>query len=131
MGYFLIYKFCCRRPVLISTSNNQRSTNVPFSPFQKKWNEPSGSHQLGRVGGADCVEALGNQANFLMLLLRLEGGGEEAARFSLTPGHWGKLWRFLGGMLKAEVSSWYCPGLWLSIFLWGPHVLIQTGTYHW
>nr|XP_059865988.1 small ribosomal subunit protein bS6m [Delphinus delphis] len=41
-----------------------------FQASLKKWNEPSGSHQLGRVGGADCVEALGNQANFLMLLLR-------------------------------------------------------------
>lgn len=100
-----------------------------FLLFRRNGMSPQAATSLGELGVLTVLEALGNQANFLMLLLRLEGGGEAAARFSLTPGHWRKLWRFLGGMLKAKVSSWYRPGLWLSIFLWGPHVLIQTGTY--
>ena len=27
-------------------------------------------------------------------------------------------------MLKVEVSSWYCPGLWLGTSFGGPHFLI-------
>lgn len=48
---------------------------MPSLSLQKKWKEPVGTYQIGRVRGA---KMLCNQANFLMPPVRLEGveGGQ-------------------------------------------------------
>lgn len=51
---FLFTCFNCSKHVLTNISSNQRSTTL-FSPSQKKPMSPQAvSHQIGRVGGADC-----------------------------------------------------------------------------
>ena len=47
---------------------------------------PQAVTRLGELGVL-TVETLFKQANFLMLLFRLEGGGGEETRFSSNPGH--------------------------------------------
>lgn len=54
-------------------------------------------------------EALCNQANFLMPLVRLKGGVEEEARSSLTTGHSGKTVELQEEMLKVASQLMVLP----------------------